>query len=36
MRVTANQLVAGVLIFTLFYIMYIGLYIMMDYITSIN
>lgn len=36
MRITINQLVAGVLMFVLFYVMYVGLYIMMDYITSIN
>lgn len=36
MRITINQLVVGILMFVLFYATYIGLYIMMDYITSIN
>lgn len=36
MKITINELVAGILMFVLFYVIYIGLYIMMDYITSIN
>lgn len=36
MRITINQLVAGILMFALFYAMYIGLFIMMDYLIPTN